>query len=69
MKYMEKVGLRDFSGISLPDESLSTVFSLPPPVFHSDDGSSDKRETYFGQLKDLSIQIGKNIFYGGNQNE
>lgn len=66
MKYMEKVGLRDFSGISLPNEELSTVFSLPPPVFYSGDDSSDERKTYFDLLDDLSIQIGKNIFYGGN---
>ena len=33
-RYMEKVGLRDFSGISLPDESLSLAFLSPYQVFY-----------------------------------
>ncbi|NMB97751.1 MAG: hypothetical protein GYA02_14255 [Clostridiaceae bacterium] len=31
MRYLEKLGLQDFSGISLPDESLSSALSLQPP--------------------------------------
>ena len=69
MKYLEKLGLRDFSGISLPDESLSLAFSLPNPVFYNDSKCTAKNNTYFDQLGNLDIKIDKNIFYGGSQHE
>jgi len=65
MKYMEKLGLRDFSGISLPDKSLSSAFSLPYPVFYNDEDNFTKKSTYFDQLNDIGITIEKNIFYRG----
>jgi hypothetical protein len=69
MKYMEKLGLRDFSGISLPDKSLNSAFLLPYPIFYNDGNSSAKKRTYFDQLNNLDITIEKNIFYRGNQYE
>lgn len=67
MKYMEKLGLRDFSGISLPDKSLNSAFSLPYPIFYNNGNSSAEKKTYFDQLNNLDITIEKNIFYRGNQ--
>ena len=69
MKYMEKLGLRDFSGISLPDESLSSAFSLPYPIFYNDGKCIMEKNTYFDQLSNLNIRIDKNIFYRGSQYE
>jgi len=69
MKYMEKLGLRDFSGISLPEKSLNSAFSLPYPIFYNDENSSAEKKTYFDQLNNLDITIEKNIFYRGNQCE
>jgi hypothetical protein len=66
MEYMAKVGLRDFSGISLPDESLSLVFSSLYPIFYKDGKSIDDKKTYFDRLNNLDIKIEKNIFFRGN---
>ncbi len=65
MKYMEKLGLRDFSGISLPDKSLSSALSLPYPVFYNDEDNFSEKSTYFDQLNDIGITIEKTIFYRG----
>lgn len=65
-KYLEKLGLRDFSGISLPDKSLSSAFLLPYPVFYNDEDNFTEKSTYFDQLNDMSITIEKNIFYRGS---
>ena len=69
MKYLEKLGLRDFSGISLPDESLSSAFSLPYPIFYNDGKCIMEKNTYFDQLGYLDIKIEKNIFYRGSRYE
>lgn len=66
MEYMEKVGLRDFSGISLPDASLSAALSLPYPIFYYKGNSINEKTTYFDQLNNLDIENKKNIFYRGN---
>ena len=66
MQYMEKVGLRDFSGISIPDESLNSAFLLPYPIFYEDGKSINKKNTYFDHLNNLNIKTEKNIFFGGN---
>lgn len=68
MLYMEKVGLRDFSGISLPDESLSAAFASPYPVFY-EEAKNNNKNTYFDHLNNLQIEIEKNIFFRGNYNE
>jgi len=57
MKYMEKLGLRDFSGISLPDESLNLAFSLPYPIFYNDGKINAKKKTYFDQLNKINWLI------------
>lgn len=64
MRYMERVGLRDFSGISSPKESLFSAFTLPYPIFYE-----SEKKTYFDQLTELDIKSEKNIFFGGNENE
>lgn len=69
MDYMEKIGLRDFSGISLPDRSLNSVFSLPYPIFYNDENKSAVKKTYFDQFDNLDIKIEENIFYRGNNSE
>ncbi len=66
MQYMEKVGLRDFSGISLPDEHLSSAFLSPYPIFYKDGKSISEKKTYFDQLINIDIKIEKNIFFRGN---
>lgn len=63
MQYMEKVGLRDFSGISLPDESLCPEFIQPYPIFYEDGKSISRKKTYFDQLGELDIRIEKSIFF------
>lgn len=40
MKFTEKLGLRDFSGISLPDKSLAVGFSMSYPVFYYGESST-----------------------------
>lgn len=72
-KYLEKVGLRDFSGISLTEESLDPVFLSPFPAFFMAEKIAEKKKktvekkkTYFDQLGDLDIKIEKNIFFGGD---
>lgn len=67
MNYMEKLGLRDFSGISLPDKLLNMLFSLPYPVFYNDaEKVIAEKKTYFDQLSDLGIIVEKKIFYRRN---
>lgn len=63
-QYMEKVGLRDFSGISLPDESLSSALMPPYLIFYKDEKSIDAKKTYF-ELNELDIKMENNIFYRG----
>lgn len=67
--YLEKVGLRDFSGISLPDEALSPAFLFPFPVFYDDGTIKRDKKTYFDQLMELDLEFDKNIFFGGYSNE
>ncbi|MCW3490219.1 hypothetical protein [Dethiobacter alkaliphilus] len=62
LKYMEKVGLRDFSGISCPDESLYYMFSRQYPVFYND-SKSGLKSTYFDQLPSTDFPCHENIFF------
>ncbi len=65
MLYMEKVGLRDFSGISLPDEHLSAAFLSPYPVFYNGGICVKEKETFFDQLADIEVRFDNDIFFGG----
>lgn len=63
LQYMEKVGLRDFSGISFPDESLGPVFISPYPVFYNCGEDITEKTTYFDRLGHLDIKNEKYIFW------
>ena len=65
MQCMEKLGLRDFSGISLPDKQLSLTFSSQFPIFYRNENSKIEKHTYFDKSCNLDFTIDKNIFYGG----
>jgi hypothetical protein len=62
LEYMEKVGLRDFSGISCSDESLSYIFSRQYPVFFVDSKTAI-RTSYFDQLPSTDFICNENIFF------
>lgn len=66
MKYLEKLGLRDFSGISFPSESLNEEFSLSGPVFYRDKLTDREKKTYFDKLV-FELIHKEIIFYRGNQ--
>lgn len=65
IKYMDKLGLRDFSGISLPGKPLNLAFLLKYPIFYNYDNSINEKKTYFEQLDDVEISLEENIFYKG----
>lgn len=46
MRYLEKLGLRDFSGITIPDDSLIKALSLSYPVFFRDSIGKKQKKTY-----------------------
>lgn len=69
MNFMERLGLRDFSVISLPDKSLAAGFSMPYPVFYYGESSTVENTTYFDQLANLDITMEETIFYRGDQSE
>ena len=58
--YMDKLGLRHFFGISLPDNSLISTLSLKHPIFYN---YKNKKQTYFDELEDVEISLKKSIFY------
>lgn len=67
IEYLKKLGLRDFSGISLPDESLNAAFSSQYPIFYRDKFGDKKISTYFNQMViELDLNHDKTIFYRGN---
>jgi len=66
MRYLEKLGLRDFSGITLPDKSLSLAFSSSYPVFYMHDGINSESKKYFDLLADVNLSYENNTFYRGN---
>jgi len=65
MEYLERLGLRDFSGISLPPESLAEEFLLPSPVFYSDKLIHKKKKIFFDNLN-LELSREEFIFYKGD---
>lgn len=67
IEYLKKLGLRDFSGISLPDASLNAAFSLQYPVFYGNKFGDKKKNTFFDQMViELDLNREKTIFYRGN---
>ncbi len=65
MDYLEKIGLRGFSGITRPDESLITAFSQPFPVFFNDVSYAKDKATYFDQICRMDFEFNNNIFFRG----
>lgn len=65
IKYLEKLGLVDFSGISLPPKSLIADFSVSYPIFYNEGKSALIQKTYFDHLNDINIELDENIFYKG----
>ena len=65
MKYLEKLGLRDFSGISFPTESLNEEFLLPGPMFYRGKLTDREKKTYFDELI-FELNQEEIIFYRGN---
>jgi hypothetical protein len=61
--FMDRIGLRDFSGISLPGDDLSEAFQTTNAVFYMD--ILDMKTTYFDGLYDLDINLDEYIFFGG----
>ncbi|WP_378956711.1 PD-(D/E)XK nuclease family protein [Pelosinus sp. sgz500959] len=66
MKYLEKLGLRDFSGITLPSKSLISGFSHNYPIFYQDEEIQDESKTYFSSLPDVGLSYKSFIFFRGN---
>ena len=61
--FMDRIGLRDFSGISLPGDDLSEAYQTTNAVFYKD--ILDMKTTYFDGLYDLDINLDEYIFFGG----
>ena len=61
--FMDRIGLRDFSGISLPGEDLCEAFQTTKTVFYMD--ILDMKTTYFDSLFELDINLDEYIFFGG----
>ena len=61
--FMDRIGLRDFSGISLPDEELCEAFQTANAIFY--EVIFDMKTTYFDGLYDLDIDFDEYIFFGG----
>ena len=66
IKYLDKLGLRDFSGISLPHESLVEEFLLQRPVFYRDTLANKEKKTFFDNL-DIELSHEGIIFYREEQ--
>lgn len=62
MRYLEKLGLRDFSGFSLPEESLDLVFNSPHRIFYNDPSHKSTIGAYF-DLADINLSYDHVIFY------
>jgi len=65
MMYLEKLGLRDFSGITLPSQYLVSAFSNPYPVFYQENKLNSVATSFFSELPDVSRTKEPYIFYGG----
>lgn len=64
--YMDRLGLWDYKGISLPGKSLNFATSQQYPVFYNHEDMSGKSNTYFDSLDKLDFAIGENIFFKEN---
>jgi hypothetical protein len=68
MAFLNKLGLRDFSGISVPSDDLIKLISSLDSVFLFS-SNIDENNGYFVNLSQQEFLLDKKIFYGGNQNE
>ncbi|SCM81001.1 hypothetical protein KL86SPO_31180 [uncultured Sporomusa sp.] len=64
MDYLGKLGLRDYSGISLPEISLSLAFNSPNGIFYASKIASVESNRYFS-LDDIELNYDQFIFYKG----
>lgn len=65
MEFMENLGLRDFSGISPPPDSLISELSRPFPIFYFENNVMNDKATYFDYTSSFSFMSEDIIFYGG----
>lgn len=65
MEFMEAVGLRDYSGVSLPSKSLTIEVSQPYPIFYGVKNYSNHISTYFDLTVNYDFKFKKNIFFRG----
>ena len=68
MKYLERVGLREFSGVKVPDESIVRITSINKPIFFSN-FNEEIEKSYFSELPLVQINDCQICFFRGNQNE
>ena len=69
MKYMEKLGLRDFSGIPLPNQFVANALTHSYPVFYQEGKIQKSVAGYFSTLPEISIKYTRSVFFGGKENE
>lgn len=67
MNFLEKLGLRDFSGFSLPDDSIRETVSFPYPVFflYNELKENLNHKSLFDKLPEMNINQGTYCFYRG----
>ena len=68
MKYLEKLGLRNFSGVPLPKDALAVLFAQAGPAFYQLDAMKFDG-TYFDLPVDVDFNRQNLIFYRGNNDE
>jgi hypothetical protein len=68
IKYLERLGLREFTGISEPGESINKVVRYYTNVFFNKDIENIKN-LYFNELPQVNINSQEYCFYRGNRNE
>jgi hypothetical protein len=68
IKYLEKVGLREFSGVNAPNESIIRITSSNKHIFFKSLGEETKN-LYFSELPLVQLSNNEICFFRGNENE
>lgn len=67
--YMEKLGLGEFSGITMPDEDIISVANNLDSCFFANGNNKKHSHTYFDELNAVDINENTFCFYRGSCNE
>lgn len=66
IKYLEKLGLSEFRGVSAPSERIIKLTSYYGAIFYQDSKAVREKDTFFDQLPEVKLDKLPYCFYRGN---